>query len=153
MAACGKRELSLSKAVGTFHPVGMGWIVFFDGDCAFCSGTVRWLVLFDWRCNLRFSPLQGELARAKGLEALADPAGGTMVVLRESDGATFTYSDAWLEVTRALGARQCQSTLPSFTLSTLRRIGALANCQLPATLKLRECHASESPVSVGLAAE
>jgi len=103
MAACGKRELSLSKAVGTFHPVGMGWIVFFDGDCAFCSGTVRWLVLFDWRCNLRFSPLQGELARAKGLEALADPAGGTMVVLRESDGATFTYSDAWLEVTRALG--------------------------------------------------
>ena len=79
------------------------WIVFFDGDCAFCSRSVRWLVLLDWRKNLRFSPLQGELARAKGLGHLADPAGGSMVVVREPDGATFTLSDGWLEVARALG--------------------------------------------------
>jgi predicted DCC family thiol-disulfide oxidoreductase YuxK len=38
-----------------------------------------------------------------GLEHHADKSGGTMVVLRESDGAIFTSSDAWLEVSRALG--------------------------------------------------
>ena len=81
----------------------MRWIVFFDGDCAFCSRSVRWLVLLDWRKNLRFSPLQGDLARSKGLEHYADQSGGTMVVLRESDGEIFTSSEAWLEVMRALG--------------------------------------------------
>jgi len=79
------------------------WIVFFDGECAFCSRSVRWLVLLDWRKNLRISPLQGDLARSKGLERYADNSDGTMVVLRESDGAIFTSSDAWLEVMRALG--------------------------------------------------
>lgn len=81
----------------------MRWTVFYDGECGFCSRTVHWLVLLDWRKHLRFLPLQSELARSMGLEHHADKSGGTMVVLRESDGAIFTSSDAWLEVSRALG--------------------------------------------------
>jgi predicted DCC family thiol-disulfide oxidoreductase YuxK len=37
-------------------------IVFFDGVCAFCDGTVRWLTDRDSEGRLHFAPLQGETA-------------------------------------------------------------------------------------------
>lgn len=39
-------------------------IVFFDGDCAFCDGRVRWLIERDPEARLRFAPLQGPTAAA-----------------------------------------------------------------------------------------
>lgn len=58
---------------------------------------------FDTRGNLKFSPLQGKLAAAKGFSKYADKSGGTMVLLREEDDRVFLRSDAVLELTRALG--------------------------------------------------
>ncbi len=81
----------------------MGWVLFFDGDCAFCSAGVRRAWRFDKRENLKFSPLQGKLAAEKGFTQYADKDGGTMVLMREADGHVFLRSDAAIELTRALG--------------------------------------------------
>ncbi|MGC4015178.1 MAG: DCC1-like thiol-disulfide oxidoreductase family protein [Luteolibacter sp.] len=81
----------------------MRWIVFFDGECAFCSGSTRLLARLDWHDRVRLSPLQGELAKSKGLAMHEDPADDTMVVFRESDEKAFYHSSGWLELMRALG--------------------------------------------------
>lgn len=81
----------------------MGWILFFDGDCAFCSQSVRRVFRLDKRGNVSFAPLQGELAREKGFSHHAAQDGGTMVLLRESDREVFTHSDGWIELANALG--------------------------------------------------
>lgn len=81
----------------------MSWVLFFDGDCAFCSAGVRRAYKFDKHLQLKYSPLQGKLAAEKGFTAHADKSGGTMVLLRESDGKVFLRSDAAIELTRALG--------------------------------------------------
>lgn len=78
-------------------------LVFFDGACAFCSAWVVRLCRLDRRGVLAFAPLQGRLAVGRGLADHADPAGGTLVVLREADGRVFTRSEALLEIARALG--------------------------------------------------
>lgn len=81
----------------------MGWVLFFDGDCAFCSRSVRQVVRFDKHEHVSFAPLQGELSREKGFTKYAAEAGGTMVLLRESDGKVFMCSDGWIELANALG--------------------------------------------------
>lgn len=50
-----------------------------------------------------FAPLQGELAAKKGLSGMAARTGGTMVLIREEDGALFTRSDALIQLAKALG--------------------------------------------------
>jgi len=37
-------------------------IVFYDGHCALCNGTVRWLIRLDRHHVLHYAPLQGETA-------------------------------------------------------------------------------------------
>ncbi len=81
----------------------MGWVFFFDGDCAFCSASVRRIARFDSRGRIAFSPLQGELSREMGFSRHAGLKDGTMVVLRESDGKVFLRSDALLELAHAIG--------------------------------------------------
>ena len=81
----------------------MGWVLFFDGECAFCSRSVRFVARHDTRCRVWFAPLQGRLAAENGLSGLAAETGGTMVLLREEDGALFTRSDALIELARVLG--------------------------------------------------
>jgi len=39
-------------------------IAFFDGVCAFCEGTARWLIEHDREALIHFAPLQGETAAA-----------------------------------------------------------------------------------------
>jgi predicted DCC family thiol-disulfide oxidoreductase YuxK len=81
----------------------MTWVLFFDDDCAFCSSAVRRVARWDKRGRVFFAPLRGELACKNGLAGHAAKTGGTMVLLRESDGAVFTRGDAVLELTSALG--------------------------------------------------
>ncbi|MEP4172254.1 MAG: DUF393 domain-containing protein [Luteolibacter sp.] len=82
---------------------GMSWVLFFDGDCGFCSKSVRKVHALDKGGAIDFSPLQGQLSAEKGFTRYADKAGGTMVLLREVDGAVFMKSDAWVELGKALG--------------------------------------------------
>lgn len=81
----------------------MGYLLFFDGDCAFCSASVRRLVRFDTHERISFASLQGKLAAVEGFSKYAAKSGGSMVLLRESDKRVFTRSDALIELARALG--------------------------------------------------
>ncbi len=81
----------------------MGWVLFYDGDCGFCSRSVRQVARWDRRGCIDFAPLQGEFARVHGFSKHAVEVGGTMVVLREADGEFFTHSDSLIELARALG--------------------------------------------------
>jgi predicted DCC family thiol-disulfide oxidoreductase YuxK len=81
----------------------MAWILFFDGNCAFCSAGVRRAMKFDHHQRLKFAPLQGKLSAEKGFTQYADPRGGSMVLMREADEKVFLRSDAAIELARVLG--------------------------------------------------
>ena len=98
----------------------MTWVLFFDGDCAFCSKSVRQVVKFDKHQRVSFAPLQGKLAAEMGFARHAAESGGTMVLLRESDGKVFTRSDALIELARALGGGWRIFTLARFIPRPLR---------------------------------
>jgi predicted DCC family thiol-disulfide oxidoreductase YuxK len=98
----------------------MGWVLFFDGDCAFCSASVQRVARLDKRGHVAFAPLQGRLAREKDFTKFAAKDGGTMVVLRESDGRIFFRSDAAIELARALGGFWRIFTLGKFFPKPLR---------------------------------
>ncbi|MDF1825195.1 MAG: DCC1-like thiol-disulfide oxidoreductase family protein [Verrucomicrobiales bacterium] len=81
----------------------MSWVLFFDGDCAFCSAGVRQAMKFDRHERLKFSPLQGRLAEEKGFTEFSDEADGTMVLMREEDGRVYLRSDAAIQLTQVFG--------------------------------------------------
>jgi predicted DCC family thiol-disulfide oxidoreductase YuxK len=122
----------------------MTWVLFFDGDCGFCSSSVRRIARWDQHGRVFFAPLQGELARENGLSGHAAEVGGTMVLLRESDGAVFTRGNAVLELSNALGGSwkllRIAKLLPGFLRDALydlvagnrhRLPGANRACDLP----------------------
>jgi predicted DCC family thiol-disulfide oxidoreductase YuxK len=98
----------------------MSWVLFFDGDCAFCSRLVRRVVAFDRHQRVFFAPLQGKLAAGLDLSGHAAKTGGTMVLMRESDGRIFTRSDALIELARALGGGWRLTRLARFIPKSLR---------------------------------
>jgi predicted DCC family thiol-disulfide oxidoreductase YuxK len=98
----------------------MDWVLFFDGDCAFCSASVRRVAHFDKRRRVAFAPLQGKFAAEMGFTKYADEAGGTMVLLRESDGQVFLRGDALIELARALGGAWRVFTAARFIPKPLR---------------------------------
>lgn len=81
----------------------MSLVLFFDGDCGFCSKSVRKVYALDREGKVEFAPLQGELAQELGFTKYADKAGGTMVILREEDGEKFFKGDAWIVLGETLG--------------------------------------------------
>ncbi|RYD23810.1 MAG: DUF393 domain-containing protein [Verrucomicrobiaceae bacterium] len=98
----------------------MGWVLFFDGDCAFCSRSVQRAFRLDRKGKLFFAPLQGKLAAEMGFAEHAAKDGGTMVVLRESDRKVFYKSDALIEVARVLGGWWHLAALARFIPKPLR---------------------------------
>lgn len=99
---------------------GMGWVLFFDGDCAFCSESVRQAVRFDKRGRVSFAPLQGRLSQELGFAKYAAGEGGTMVLLRESDGKVFMHSDGLIELARVFGGGWKWFALARFIPKPLR---------------------------------
>lgn len=95
-------------------------VLFYDGDCAFCTKSVNRVFDLDRHGVVDFSPLQGELAASLNLQKYADLQEGTMVVLRESDGAIFLRSDAILELANALGGIYKLAILGRFIPRILR---------------------------------
>ena len=98
----------------------MSWVLFFDGDCAFCSASVKQAVRFDKREQVFFAPLQGKFSRKMGFDKYASAEGGTMVLLRESDGKVFTHSDGLIELARVFGGAWKLLTLARFIPKPLR---------------------------------
>jgi predicted DCC family thiol-disulfide oxidoreductase YuxK len=128
----------------------MGWVLFFDGDCAFCSASVQRAVHFDKREQVSFAPLQGELSRKMGFTKYAAEKGGTMVLLRESDGKVFMHSDGLIELARVFGgwwkllalARFIPKPLRDAVYRTMARnryrfMGKSDTCSLPDPAVLR----------------
>jgi predicted DCC family thiol-disulfide oxidoreductase YuxK len=98
----------------------MGWVLFFDGDCAFCSAAVGRVARFDKGRRVAFAPLQGKLSAEMGFTKYADEPNGTMVLLRESDSQIFLRGDALIELARALGGAWRVFTVARFVPRSLR---------------------------------
>lgn len=81
----------------------MAWVLFFDGECGFCSRSVRNIARLSRHAPLDFASLQGHLAASHGFCDYARKGGGSMVLLRESDGRFFTESDALIALCGVLG--------------------------------------------------
>jgi predicted DCC family thiol-disulfide oxidoreductase YuxK len=86
-------------------------IVLFDGDCALCSGLVRWLLRRRRARRFQLFPLQSPT----GQQVLADSENGSSSVVAQSDGnqwqtvtvvrgnRVYVRSDAVIEIAAALG--------------------------------------------------
>jgi predicted DCC family thiol-disulfide oxidoreductase YuxK len=81
----------------------MAMVLFFDGECGFCSKSVVRVYQLDPHGAIEFAPLQGVLAGKLGLRKYAEKEGGSMVILRESDGEMYLKGDAWVVLGGALG--------------------------------------------------
>jgi predicted DCC family thiol-disulfide oxidoreductase YuxK len=66
-------------------------VVFFDGHCGLCNGTVTRLIEIDRHQRLRYAPLQGEYAR-EHLPASRQSAMSTVLFWR--DGILYDRSEA-----------------------------------------------------------
>jgi len=74
-------------------------IVLFDGDCALCNGTTRWIAARDRHARFRFVSLQSEEGAALAHDA-GSPALDTVVLV---DGArVWTRSGAAIEIAKRL---------------------------------------------------
>lgn len=76
-------------------------ILFYDGDCALCHGSVKWLLARDQRGALRFAPLTGETATRFLPELLRTQT--ATVVLRHRDGRLAVRSGAILGALMMIG--------------------------------------------------
>jgi predicted DCC family thiol-disulfide oxidoreductase YuxK len=78
-------------------------ILFFDGVCNLCNGTVQWIVRHDQQQHIQFAALQSDAAQQKLLPLGIDPTQLQSMVLLEG-GVAYTRSTGVLRLARALGA-------------------------------------------------
>ena len=75
--------------------------LFYDGECGFCHGTVRFFLAIDKHELITFSPLQGAHLKsyfsAEAIAALPDS-----IVLRKEDGTTYLKSSAVAQMLLAM---------------------------------------------------
>jgi predicted DCC family thiol-disulfide oxidoreductase YuxK len=117
-------------------------IVYFDGVCGLCNGSVDFLLRRDRAQVLCFTPLQGDIARERlGPQAQGDP---DSFVLEDADGI-WRRSDAALRIARHLGGawrclgvlrvipRPVRDALYDFVArNRYRWFGRKETCRLPA---------------------
>ncbi len=78
-----------------------GLVLLFDGTCALCHGTVKWILKRDRTGTMRFAPLDSEIGR-EARQRLPSLAGVDSVVLVHREGA-WIKSTAALEIARYVG--------------------------------------------------
>ena len=82
-------------------------VVLFDGVCALCDASVRWLIAIDSKRVLHYAPLIGETGKAVLLRhPEADTSLSTVIYVRDlqSEGeAIYQRSDAAFAILRDLG--------------------------------------------------
>jgi len=76
--------------------------VFYDGDCGFCHGSVRFLAAHDRSGAFRFAPLGGPTFLALVPEAKRAGLPDSLVI-RTADGRVLVQSDGALHCLRRLG--------------------------------------------------
>lgn len=117
-------------------------IVAYDGDCAFCSRSIRFLAGQDDRDIIRFTTLQSD--RGKQLEASSGSGRLTGLVI-EADGSILAKFPAVIALLASLGgmwraASWCASCLPKsagnaayrlFAGNRYRWFGRTKTCELP----------------------
>jgi predicted DCC family thiol-disulfide oxidoreductase YuxK len=124
-------------------------IVFFDGVCAFCDQTVRWLVDRDPQERLHFAPLQGETAEVvralfpgrfpDDIDTLVylhpSSSGAPEIALRS--GAIFAlcaeigFGNPWLPALSRLPSWLADLGYRLFAASRYRLFGKLDTCDIP----------------------
>lgn len=77
-------------------------ILFFDGHCNLCSGSVQWFLTRDKAAVLRFASLQSDLAKDLLPKAGVDPEQLSSLVLYV-DGKAWTKSDGALRAGQLTG--------------------------------------------------
>lgn len=82
----------------TSHP-----ILFFDGHCNLCNGSVQWFLTHDKKEVLRFASLQSDLAAELLPQAGIDPKELSSLVLLHN-GKGYTKSDGALQTGALLGS-------------------------------------------------
>ncbi|WP_219226901.1 thiol-disulfide oxidoreductase DCC family protein [Pedobacter antarcticus] len=79
-----------------------GQIVFFDGVCNLCTGTVKFIISRDKQDKFRFAALQSESAKTILKDFNINPENsGTILLLKE--GKVYQKSAAALEIAAGLG--------------------------------------------------
>jgi len=82
-------------------PVDDRAVIIFDGTCAFCEGSVRFIARHDPAGRFRFGASQSDRAREMLAEhGLVAGATGSMVLIE--DGRAFLHSTATLRIARQL---------------------------------------------------
>ena len=116
-------------------------ILFYDGDCAFCNRSIKWILERDPKAIFRFAPLQGETAARMLPESDVDDL--HTVVLVDEEGIHRRSTAALRSVVKLGGAYRFASILllvPRFIRDSIYKIVAhnrhrLANqvdqCKLP----------------------
>ena len=129
---------------------GVRRVVFFDGVCALCDGSMRFLIGEDRERLLKYAPLQGETAaREPGVQTVVGEGGddlrSAIYVRGPRDGReVFTRSDAILAILDDLGGFWRVIALARFVPRPLRDgvynviaryryrwFGRLETCRLP----------------------
>ncbi|NDE15271.1 DUF393 domain-containing protein [bacterium] len=99
-------------------------VVYFDGVCNLCNRFVDFLVRIDRARVLRYAPIQGETARARGIyDAAREPVPGSIVVQRdvaEQDGERWTESDAVIRIFTHVGGIWSAAAILRVVPRTLR---------------------------------
>jgi predicted DCC family thiol-disulfide oxidoreductase YuxK len=120
-------------------------VVFFDGVCNLCNGTVDFLIRADKQGKLRFASLQGKAAHEL-LGPEADEMAATIVV---SDGEIYRGADAYIVIGARLGgiygfAAALMALLPAFLRNGVYRFiaarrykwfGKRDTCRVPTALE------------------
>ena len=78
-------------------------ILFFDGVCNLCNGTVQWVIRQDSQQTIQFAALQSETAKLKLNSSGIELQKLESLVFLE-DGKIYTHSDAVLRLARVLGS-------------------------------------------------
>jgi predicted DCC family thiol-disulfide oxidoreductase YuxK len=78
-----------------------GPVLFFDGVCNLCSGSVQWIIRHDSQAHIRFAALQSELATQLLAGSGVDPTELASLVFM-AEGQVFTHSTGVLKMTALL---------------------------------------------------
>ncbi len=74
-------------------------IVFYDSDCGFCTGAVRFVLDHETTPRLRFAPLNGETAAQTGIR----PELGLKTIIVHDNGKTYIRSRAIRHIMENMG--------------------------------------------------